>query len=1065
MSAYEYIEQIKKMIDVGVNDLSKVNDISLEDFDVIFNEVKKNIPILAPMIGLPVVDELLLKSYFDLAKKEYLSINPTEIDPSSSIDKNKNKTWLTYNRYEEINWSYTDRYFRHLKNTGRSQKIIDETARSSEEIIGKLGDPSSSDEFYVKGLVVGEVQSGKTGNFNAVINRAIDSGYGLVVILSGIMEDLRSQTQKRIESDVIGEGLDEDSGRKGVKGVGNITRFGQLGNSDIEQVVSITSVKSDFKKSLADADFSLNHINVLVCKKNVSVLNNLIIWLHDYLDQDKDKHNIPFLIIDDEADNASLNNEGAKGHEYASKINGHIRALLQLFHKKSYLGYTATPFANVLQDRNIQPTKDWVIQYKFKGEKKEKLLKQVDNIFPDDFILLLNSPSNYIGAKQIFETLSVMENYAEGDKIPLLASPVNDYISDFPSRVSSADEQVFGVASYANKKEWDDKNEFSIDPFFSSYSEYKKNTRASKASDDFPKKLPESLKEAVICFILSIAIREHRKPDMINSALYQQHHTMLIHISRFTFWQNKTSALLSKYMAEISLSILNDDPESKKSIYFTIEKVWYKYYAEIVESIRKFLPVQYVDEFLSPMVFESVKKYLPDAVKDIEVKAINSITKQKLDYSKTHPKKIIAVGGNRLSRGFTLEGLTINYFIRNTNYSDTLLQMGRWFGYRPGYVDCCKLFTTEDAIQKYNQTTKCIEELEHEFKKMSIRGSSPEKFVLRVKKHPGVLKITRPSILKKTVDVKWSYQDQLEMTTLFDVTKEKVERVWDNFKNELAPKFNNKSRQNKGFFTYEATGQEVIELLLKENNFSSEDVGTMVKFIELCNEKNKLTKWTVALKTTGSAKDATGKNKKILTKFESNLIDDVELSIRRGPSSPSQDIYRKRFLSDRRFHMTGKNANIISSPKDLSIVLSETEIESAENQYFEEKIREIQKKKPLLSKEDAKKEISTIPERVYRERMNEENGVLIIYLFDSHYSFNQEVGKKEDTEFKKYVEEQSIDLNIPLVGYAIGFPPIEKDPGGIYVQGDYDLVQDEGFEEECAEEDSSLPNDIQEDGN
>jgi hypothetical protein len=163
--------------------------------------------------------------------------------------------------------------------------------------------------------------------------------------------------------------------------------------------------------------------------------------------------------------------------------------------------------------------------------------------------------------------------------------------------------------------------------------------------------------------------------------------------------------------------------------------------------------------------------------------------------------------------------------------------------------------------------------------------------------------------------------------------------------------------------------------------------------------------------------------------------------------------------------MTGKNANIISSPKDLSIVLSETEIESAENQYFEEKIREIQKKKPLLSKEDAKKEISTIPERVYRERMNEENGVLIIYLFDSHYSFNQEVGKKEDTEFKKYVDEQSIDLNIPLVGYAIGFPPIEKDPGGIYVQGDYDLVQDEGFEEECAEEDSSLPNDIQEDGN
>ena len=355
MPTHEYIEQIKKMIKVEVNNLSENKDLSLSDFEIIFKEVQKNISVIAPIIGLPSVDDISLKSYFDLARKEYLSINPTEIDPANSINKNKKESWLTASRNEEITWNYTERYLRQLEKTGRSKNIIKETARSSKEIIGKLGDPTSNEGFYVKGLVVGEVQSGKTGNFNAVINRAVDCGYELIIILSGIMEDLRSQTQQRIESDVIGEGKGDDTSKREVKGVGEICRFGRRRGSTIEQVNSITSTRVDFKKSLAEAEFSLEPINILVCKKNVSVLRNLIVWLHDYLDKGKDKHNIPFLIIDDEADNASLNNEGRKGKEYASKINLYIRTLLDLFHKKSYLGYTATPFANVLQDRNEAP--------------------------------------------------------------------------------------------------------------------------------------------------------------------------------------------------------------------------------------------------------------------------------------------------------------------------------------------------------------------------------------------------------------------------------------------------------------------------------------------------------------------------------------------------------------------------------------------------------------------------------------------------------------------------------------------------------------------------------------
>src|SRR5690606_36497057 len=111
------------------------------------------------------------------------------------------------------------------------------------------------------------------------------------------------------------------------------------------------------------------------------------------------------------------------------------------------------------------------------------------------------------------------------------------------------------------------------------------------------------------------------------------------------------------------------------------------------------------------------------------------------------------------------------------------------FGYRPGYLDCCKIFTTQDSLDKFNSTTKCIEELEAEFIKMEEKGKTPENFVLRVKKHPGTLKITRPSILKNAKEVKWSYQDQLVTTTQLKVDKNSITDIWDNFKTNIAPKF------------------------------------------------------------------------------------------------------------------------------------------------------------------------------------------------------------------------------------------------------------------------------------
>ncbi|QPH37869.1 Z1 domain-containing protein [Pedobacter endophyticus] len=1058
MNHNNYIEVIKNLISSKAKEHASGAKLDAPFFEALLEKIRESVTTVFRLMGYPELDEVTLNDYFAVALKEYLSVNPIVIEPSHALTKKGFQTWLTSEYLgPKFVWNYTNRYLTMLSKTGRNEKVIKEVEASSLSIVEKMGNPRSTSTFYTRGLVVGSVQSGKTGNFNAVINRSIDLGYGLIIILSGIMEDLRTQTQLRIESDVIGEGLNTETKKNQVKGVGNISRFGKLGGSDVEQVISITSSKSDFNNNLVKADFSLNHTNILVCKKNVSVLKNLLIWLHDYMGEDRNRHDIPFLIIDDEADNASLNNEGKKGREYASKINGHIRALLSLFNKKTYLGYTATPFANVLQDRNPVGEAKWIIDSKITNEDgvlEKRILELEDYLFPDDFIVLLNPPSNYIGAKQIFQT--AIEDY-QRDKIPLV-EVVSDHSPSFPSRVMALEDgSLEVVASYENKKAFDDGNGYES---FDDYNSYRRNTRAPSSSDNFPQALPPSLKESIVCFILATAIRESRKKNMIQSALYNPHNTMLVHISRYTAWQNRTLELVKKYLVELKSDLSSDFPRGPESIYAELERLWYKYYAAITESIQNYLPINYDDRFMAPVSFEAIKKYIPDVIREIEVRAINSETKDKLEYNSSSPKKIIAIGGNRLSRGFTLEGLTINYFIRATNYSDTLLQMGRWFGYRPGYLDCCKLFITQDSVDKFNSTTRAIEELEIEFKKMELKGKTPANFVLRVKKHPGTLKITRPSILSGTKEVKWSYQDKLEQTTDFMVSPGNTAQMWAFFRDNIVAKFKWLD-SGKGFLITETSPKEIIRILEDEGtHFSREDAMSMVKFIQLCDDKKLLQKWTIAIKSKGQANAIVGKGS--LKPEETGLDSEIQLSIRRGPKQPNDltsNIYRDQFLNALKFAATGRSANIIAAA-DMSILLSKEEKSQAVEKFRQERMEALLKEHKEMTPQQARAEAEekTIPERVYREKMSSNEGLMIIYLFDSWYTFLQEKGN-EDKAFTELVAKHKVDLDMPIIGTAIGFPPIEPDPGGYYLHGDYGFEEEDDGLDYIEETDSAIPND------
>jgi hypothetical protein len=1015
----DYIEHIKNYVlnqYITYESTNGIVDRFFFESEVLKKNTQGALEVISNMFGYKILTGIEFDRLFDIAIKEFRHNHTTSMAPSISLRKSHLETWLTKERMQALNWNsdeiitYRTRYLKYLESIGRAKSIVEETERSSLEIIKKIGDPLSNDVFFTRGLVVGSVQSGKTANFNAVINSSVDVGYKLIIVLSGIMEDLRRQTQTRIEKEVVGPYLGSDK----FDGVGKISSFGQLGeHKNVNQIIVPTSGTCDFNRAMQRAHFSLNNTNILICKKNTSVLQNLILWLNEYLIENNDKHNIPFIIIDDEADNASLNNLGHKGKEYANKINGHIRALLALFNKKTYIGYTATPFANVLQDVNEIPENKWNI----KDTKNNTVLEfdQVDNLFPHDFIELLIPPSNYLGPKNFFET-----RIEEIKKIePLIAPAVTDYIQSFPSRLYDDNSQTpFPVIGFSKKEEFDTyflEHEGYLD--FKDHKDYREKTRASKQTDKYPVILPKSLEEAVKCYILSIAVRLSRKQEMSSSKLFHPHNTMLIHISRYSAWQTKTKELLEKYIKDLKKSLNTDGLKDEDSIFLEFERIWVKYFSYAINNIHSYLPEGYDDVFLTKKTFEEVKQYLFLAIDGVDVKAVNTLTKDELDYSKGE-KKYIVVGGNKLSRGFTLEGLTINYFIRNTNYADTLLQMGRWFGYRPGYLDCCKLFTTAETLEKFDQCTWTIEELEAEFKQMSLDGKKPIDYATRVLTHPGTLQITRAGILKNSTIVKWSYADQLLQSTKFHLDKNKINHSWEAFKNFYASNSDDFVKEyDSDYLVLKTTSQNLLTLLDLPNTFSEDFIKPFTMFLELANDLKKLTNWTIAIKTTGASK----RELKVAdTGFKAN----IKLTERGGPK---KGYYREKLINEKIFAASGASSNIVTSGKDFSITLSESEIKKA-------KIDFIRNKNPEASETEIENLIkkSNFPENIYRRKIPESEGLLVIYLMDLHKVFL-------DEELEKIENVDNIDLDIPLIGYAIGIPPIEENVGGTYLLNKYIL--------------------------
>lgn len=525
----------------------------------------------------------------------------------------------------------------------------------TDKILDHLADPQKEGNWERKGLVVGHVQSGKTANYIGLISKAADAGYKVIIVLGGMLNSLRNQTQARIDSDFFGYCT------KSKKEIG-VARFGTQ-----RRPFSLTTSVADFAKATADkVQIDLNALKepvVFVLKKNVTTLNNLKKWLES--GNKRGLSEFPLLLIDDEADHASINTN--KEDQDPTKINLGIRSLLQLFPRNSYVGYTATPFANIF----IDPANEDEMQ-------NGKLYK---DLFPRDFILSLDPPSNYVGAETLFKE--------EGDS--------------------------------ANLREIDDNED--LIPL---HPPHNKDWKIAS--------LPNSLKRSIDCFIIAKTIRELR-------GQMGKHHSMMVNVSRFTDVQESLKCkafefLKARQQAIRSYAGLSETEALKES------------------SALRELKVVWAAEYVSAgFTWNEVQRRLNAAASPISVVSINNKSTDRLDYD-DYPdgRSLIAIGGLGLSRGLTLEGLSVSYFLRNSIMYDTLLQMGRWFGYREGYQDLCRIFMTKQATSWYTHISGAVEELREEFREMERLGLTPMDFGLKVRSHPTALIVTAKNKMRSATE-------------------------------------------------------------------------------------------------------------------------------------------------------------------------------------------------------------------------------------------------------------------------------------------------------------------------
>lgn len=620
-------------------------------------------------------------------------------------DSTGHEAWLGAARKKD--WRYWPRY-RDMLERQMSATAVDAVDQSTDRILGLMEDPKRLGAWDRRGLVVGHVQSGKTANYSGLICKSADAGYKIIIILAGLHNNLRSQTQIRLEEGFLGYETSATGDIIQLIGVGEHGRDFEIKPNCATNRTNTGDFNTKIAKHLAISPEQRPWL--FVVKKNKTVLERLLKWIRGHVADATDSatgrrfvSNLPLLLIDDEADHASVDTgeqligaDGKPDEDHEPKaINSRIRKILNTFAKKAYVGYTATPFANIFIHRQ-NATAD-----------------EGPDLFPQSFIVNLAAPSNYVGPARVFG-LRTAEGRSGG--LPLIRV-FHDHASED------------GLAGWMPPK-------------------HPKDHAPAHLGQDL---LPPSLRAAIHSFVLACAAREVRGQG-------SKHSSMLVHVTRYTLVQKEVHRQVEDFVKKMKLRVTRGIDH--QSLLDELRALWEGDFIPTTAAIAGQLTESEEPPLAPP--WEEILAKLPDVLSDIDVRMINGKAKDALDYAEQSSKglKVIAIGGDKLARGLTLEGLCTSYFVRTTKMYDTLMQMGRWFGYRPGYIDLCRLYTTEELVEWFGHIADASEELREEFDAMAESGATPRDYGLRVQSHP-VLLVTSPLKMRTAKSLQLSFSGEL----------------------------------------------------------------------------------------------------------------------------------------------------------------------------------------------------------------------------------------------------------------------------------------------------------------
>jgi len=742
-----------------------------------------------------------------------------------------------------------------------SFRAVEALDQSSDTILGLLEDPTREGSWDRRGLVVGHVQSGKTGNYTGLICKAADAGYKIIIVLAGLHNNLRSQTQMRLDEGFLGFETKPVPDEIRIIGVGEIDADPAIRPN----YATNRSDKGDFNTAVAK-NLGITPEQrpwLFVVKKNKTVLDRLYSWVRDHVANAQDQAtgrrivtHLPLMLIDDEADHASVDTgeqlfdgDGQPDENHQpTAINRCVRRILYAFTRSAYVGYTATPFANIFihergATRNEGP-----------------------DLFPSAFIINLAAASSYVGPARVFGLKSGDER---GSCLPLVR-PIADH---------STPE---GQAGWMPQK-------------------HKNRHQPLYNGQDT---LPPSLAKAINAFLLTCAIRSQRGQA-------NEHCSMLVHVTRFTAVQHAVHHQVEEYVRHVRQRLLRRIDHAP--ILSQLRTLWEEDFQLTSAQIGTAYPDLAIP---NDARWEDIVDVLPEILTDIQVKKINGTAKDALDYADSHGAglKIIAIGGDKLARGLTLEGLCVSYFLRASRMYDTLMQMGRWFGYRPGYLDLCRLYTTPELLEWFGHITDAAEELREEFDLMAASGSTPREYGLKVQSH-SILMVTSRLKMRTARNLMLSFSGQLLETVALFRDPEILRRNLDALRSLVsrlpAPvvdpeRVRNGSRsQWQGYLWENVPGSDVADFLTTYRTHPEAyrvNSALLSEFIRSMMTVGELTHWTLALIGGGQGSDLT-------------IANDIKVSmLQRSSESGNENRY---------------SIGRLMSPRDEAIDLDEAEWSAA----------------------------------------------------------------------------------------------------------------------------------------